>query len=247
MEATEMFNILNSVDSTNNYAMGMVHAGMAKHGMAWFAHDQTAGKGQQGKVWETAAGQNLALSIVLQPGKPFARQQFFFSAVIANTCYEFFKSYAGTETSVKWPNDIYWRDRKAGGILIENKLMGENWKWAVVGIGININQTEFTDQLSRAVSLKQVSGNNYDPAELARILHARIVHKINATTQSDFPGILKDYNDHLYLRNSSTRLKKDNIIFETCIKGVNEFGQLITEDAVERIFNFGEVEWVGNS
>ena len=244
MEAIEMFNILDSTDSTNNYAMAMVHEGLAKHGMAWFAHDQTQGRGQPGKIWETAAGQNIVLSIVLQPAKLFFQKQFFFNAVIANTCYNFFKDLAGDGVSVKWPNDIYWRDRKAGGILIENKLMGKNWKWAVVGIGININQTVFKDGLTNAVSLKQITGKPYDPVSLARKLHEQVLETINAVTEADLPGLLLNYNEHLFLKDKMARLKKDNIVFETCIKGVNEFGQLMTEDAVERIFNFGEVEWV---
>ena len=239
-----MFNILDSTGSTNNYAMGMIHAGLAKHGMAWFAYDQTEGRGQPGKTWETAAGQNIALSIVLQPAKLFFQRQFFFSAVVANTCYDFYKAYTRDEVSIKWPNDIYWRDRKAGGILIENKLMGDHWKWAVVGIGLNINQTIFSDGLTHAVSLKQITGRSYDPIVLAKTLHEQVLETISTVTEADIPNILLRYNERLFLKDKMARLKQGNTVFETCIKGVNESGQLITEDAVERRFNFGEVEWM---
>ena len=241
MGTAEMFNILDSTASTNNYAMAKVHAGLAKHGQAWFAHDQTEGRGQQGKIWESKAGQNIALSIVLQPAKLFFQRQFFFSAVVANACYDFYKAYAGEEIAIKWPNDIYWRDRKAGGILIENKLMGENWKWAVVGIGLNINQTVFGDGLINAVSLKQITGRSYDPISLAKTLHEQVFEKLNTVIEADLPGILMHYNERLFLKDKMARLKQGNIVFETCIKGVNEFGQMMTEDAVERRFNFGEV------
>ena len=244
MGTTEMFNVLDSVGSTNNYAMGIVHAGLAKHGMAWFAHDQTEGRGQQGKIWESTAGQNIALSIVLQPAKLFFQKQFFFNAAIANACSDFFKASAGEDIFIKWPNDIYWRDRKAGGILIENKLLGKNWKWAIVGIGFNINQTLFSDQLTNAVSLKQISGRSHDPLALAKKLHQQVLETINAVTEAGLPGILLSYNEQLFLKDKMARLKKGNIVFETCIKGVNEYGQLITEDAVERRFNFGEVVWI---
>ena len=243
MGATEMFNILDSIDSTNNYAMAMIHEGLANHGMAWFAHDQTAGRGQQGKIWETETGQNIALSIVIQPPKLFFQRQFYFNAAITNTCYTFFRDLAGQDISIKWSNDIYWRDRKAGGILVENKLMGNDWKWAVVGIGLNINQSTFSDVLANAVSLKQITGRSYDPLILAKKLHKQVVAMINAVTISDLSGILKHYNEHLFLKDKIARLKKGNIVFETCIKGVNEYGQLLTEDVIERQFNFGEVVW----
>ncbi len=242
-----MFHTLNCVGSTNNYAMAKVHAGLAKHGMAWFAHDQTAGKGQQGKTWEAVAGQNIVLSIIIQPDKCFFQKQFLFNAAIATACYDFFKDLAGDETSIKWPNDIYWRDRKAGGILIENKVMGKSWNWAVVGIGININQLVFKDELLNPVSLKQISGKDHEPLELARKLHKKIIRGIDAVTEIKFPAIMKYYNEHLFQRSNIVRLRKDNVVFETCIKEVNSFGQLLTEDSLEREFSFGEVQWVVES
>lgn len=240
-----MFNILHSVGSTNNYAMAQVHEGLAKHGMAWFANEQTQGKGQLGKTWVSVSGQNILLSIVIQPGRCFFQKQFLFSALIANTCYDFFKELAGDETTVKWPNDIYWGDRKAGGILIENKLLGKSWKWAVVGIGININQLVFSDELINPVSLKQICGKDHNPVELARKLHQMIIKRIDAASEDQFSSILIDYNAHLFKRGKIVRLKKENAVFETRVKEVNAYGQLITEDVVERIFDFGEVQWVG--
>lgn len=244
MESLELFNILGSVDSTNNYAMAQVHAGLAKEGMAWFAHEQTEGKGQQGKKWESRANQNLLLSIVIMPRKVFFQKQFYFNAVIASTCRDFLSSYAGNEISIKWPNDIYWRDRKAGGILIENILMGMNWKWAVVGIGLNINQSVFENTLVNPVSLTQITGRSFDPLILARELYELVLSVLEKVTEEDFPDILIQYNNRLYKKGQITRLKKDNIVFETYIRAVNGSGQLITEDAVERHFNFGEVEWL---
>jgi BirA family biotin operon repressor/biotin-[acetyl-CoA-carboxylase] ligase len=244
LKSAELFSILDSVDSTNNYAMAKVHAGMAKHGMAWFAYEQIAGKGQPGKNWESHNGQNITLSIVIKPSGVFSQRQFYFNAAVATVCNDFFKNYAGDEASIKWPNDIYWRDRKAGGILIENKWMGKNWKWAVIGIGININQTEFSNNLVNAVSLKQITGKNFDPVTLAKELYKMIIAFINGMTPNQLPGLLARYNECLFKMGQKVQLKKDGTIFETNIKGVNEHGQLLTEDTVERSFNFGEVEWI---
>ncbi|MBS1733005.1 MAG: biotin--[acetyl-CoA-carboxylase] ligase [Bacteroidetes bacterium] len=244
MEATEMFNILDSTDSTNNYAMALVHEGLAKHGMAWFARHQTAGRGQQGKRWETVPGENIAISIALQPGRAFFQNQFFFNAVIANTCYDFFKKHAGTDVSIKWPNDIYWRDRKAGGLLIENKLMGNIWKWAIVGIGININQTEFDPLLPNPVSLKQITGKHYEPVELARDLHEMLLKNTGVVSENDIPAILDHYNSHLYKKGELVRFKKGAVVFESRVKEVNRSGKLVTEDSMEREFAFNEIEWL---
>ncbi len=244
MGSLEMFNVLDSVDSTNNYAMAKLQEGTAKHGMAWFAQEQLAGKGQQGKTWETRAGQNIALSIAIQPAKVFHLNQFYFNAALSNTCQRFLTKYAGEEISVKWPNDLYWRDRKAGGILIENKLMGKSWKWAVVGIGINVNQVSFSRRLPNPVSIKKISGRTYDPVALARELHEQIMDGIDRVTEDSFTELLAEYNRNLFQKEKIVRLKKGNASFETQIKGVNKFGQLLTEDAVERSFSFGEVEWI---
>jgi len=244
MKTTELFSILDSVDSTNNYAMAQVHAGMAKHGMAWFAKEQTAGRGQRGKNWLSRPAQNIILTIAIEPPPVFFQKQFYFNAAVAIACFDFFKKYAGEGISIKWPNDIYWRDRKAGGILIENKLMGRKWKWAITGIGININQVDFGSRLSNAVSLKQITGKTFDPVELGKELHVFIMKTINAVKQSNFPLILSRYNEHLYKKGCKVKLKQSSMQFQTFIRSVNEYGQLVTEDSFERLFNFGEVEWI---
>lgn len=236
------FNILDTVDSTNIYAMKQIHAAMATHGMAWFAREQTAGKGQRGKSWKSEKDKNIALTLVVEPGRLQFNNQFQVSAAVALACFEFFSSYAGDETKIKWPNDLYWRDRKAGGILIENVVQGKNWKWAVVGIGININQTKYTTAIKNPVSLKQITGKDFDVIELAKILHGLLMKYITGLKKDD--SIITAYNEHLYKLNHLVTLKKGNEIFDTVIKEVTATGRLVTVDAVERQFDFGEVEWL---
>ena len=224
--------------------MEQVHAGLASNGMAWFAKEQTAGKGQRGKTWESEPGSNIALSLVLQPHHLNSTHQFYLSATVALACLEFFSKYAGRETKIKWPNDLYWRDRKAGGILIENVFTGSEWKYAVVGIGININQTKFSPDLKNPVSLKQITGNSLDTLVLAKELYELVMKKVADLQPGSFENILRSYNRHLYAANKKVKLKKDNAVFETEVKGVNVNGQLITTDTMERQFDFGDVEWL---
>ena len=108
---------LQSVDSTNNYARSLIHEGLAQHGTAIFAYEQVAGKGQHGKVWISEKDANIILSMVLRPQPLLLTQQFMLSACMAVAVHDFFMKYAGEATKIKWPNDLYWQDRKAGGVL----------------------------------------------------------------------------------------------------------------------------------
>ena len=237
------FNVLKKTDSTNNYAMQKAYAGMATHGEAWFTHLQTAGKGQRGKHWLSEEGKNIAISIVFNPLPLTVSGQFYLSAAVALGCYDFFCKYAGDETSIKWPNDIYWRDRKAGGILIENIITGKKWKWAVVGVGININQTVFSKELSNPVSLKQITGKSNNTVDLAQELHRNILHRVKTLLSGKKAEILKEYNKVLYKLGANVKLKKENMLFETVIKGVDAHGRLHTLDFIEKKYSFGEIEW----
>ena len=235
---------LQQVESTNNYATGMVHEGMAQHGMVVFAKDQTKGKGQLNRSWMSEGGKNIAMSIVLQPPGLALSQSFLISMATALGVQHFFSKYAGSETKVKWPNDLYWRDRKAGGILIENIVLGSEWKAAVVGIGININQTGFEDLDTKAVSLKQITGKEHDPLALAKELCSylseaySILHKLPSQ-------IIEEYKNNLYKLNEKVRLKKGSRVFDATIKNVTSLGELVVQHATEERFNLGEVEWVG--
>ncbi|HUR12076.1 MAG TPA: biotin--[acetyl-CoA-carboxylase] ligase [Flavitalea sp.] len=237
------FIVLPRVDSTNNYAMAQVHAGRATHGTTWFAHEQTAGKGQRGRQWITEPNQNIIISIVFEPELLSLTKTFQLSALISLGCYDFFKIHGGNPTKLKWPNDIYWRDRKAGGILIENIFRGANWLFSVAGIGINVNQDQFPDSVQNAVSLKQITGRQMDPLSLAHEL-CGLIEKYTAIQRIQSFDWLAAYNACLYKKNESVKFKKDNVVFETVIRGVNENGQLQTIDAVDRTFEFGELEWI---
>ena len=232
-----------TVDSTNNYAMAMVQNTEVQHGTAWFAYSQTAGKGQRGRQWHAKPGENITLSVALNTSALLVSNQFNLIAAVAVAAHDFFSAFAGSETSVKWVNDIFWNDRKAGGILIENSLRGNNWQWAVAGIGININQTVFGTTAANAVSLKQMTGKTFDVPAMARQLQGFVVQRFNQLT-TDAPGILQAYNNVLYKKNATARLRKNNVAFNAVIKEVLPDGRLLVEGAPWETFDFGEIEWV---
>jgi BirA family biotin operon repressor/biotin-[acetyl-CoA-carboxylase] ligase len=175
---------LPSIDSTNIYAMEQIKAGKAISGSCYTTPFQTHGKGQHGRVWESEKGQNLLCSYVLElkslnSSKIWGPEdQKGLSAAVAIGAKAFFGAHAGDETLIKLPNDIYWRDRKAGGILIENSLRGSEWTWAVIGIGFNINQTSFSTDAPNPVSLRQITGRQWEIARLQTELSEALTRSI---------------------------------------------------------------------
>jgi BirA family biotin operon repressor/biotin-[acetyl-CoA-carboxylase] ligase len=234
---------LESVDSTNNYAMARIHEGLAFDGMVYLAHHQWAGKGQRGKTWTSEPGQNLTISVVIDPTPLYLTQQFLFSSAIALAILEFVEGIQNKNWKIKWPNDIYWSDRKAGGLLVESVVTGQTWVWAVVGIGINLNQTSFPGEIPNAVSLNQITGIQYEPVAIARELVSRIQNQISILRKTP-DQILRRLNDSLYKKNQVITLKKNDELFVSVLKAVDSNGSLITEDG---IFKSGEVEWIVRS
>lgn len=236
---------LESVDSTNNYATAQVHAGMASHGDIFFAHEQWAGKGQRGKTWASLPGENIIMSVVLKPVFLPITQKFLLGVCVALSCHDFYSRYAGAgEIFIKWPNDLYWRDRKAGGILIENSFRGEQWLVAIAGIGININQVQFPESLRNPVSLKQITGRSFDAVKMARELGDCLGFRYEQLQAKGGASQLAEYNACLYKSGQAVKLKKDNTVFETIVQSVTAGGELVTRDTLERQFSFGEVEWM---
>ncbi|HZF63754.1 MAG TPA: biotin--[acetyl-CoA-carboxylase] ligase [Chitinophagaceae bacterium] len=232
-----------TVDSTNNYAMGLVHEGMAQHGTVVFANEQTNGKGQREKRWYSAPAENIMISIVLNPSPLTISQQFYLSMATALAVQKWFGSVCGDEAKIKWPNDLYWCDRKAGGILIENVLYGSEWRYAIAGIGININQTDFGLLQQSAVSLKQITGRHFDTRELTEKLLRELELRYQLL-EKDTMSVLRDFNSILYKRGERIKFRKGARVFESVVKEVTSAGNLITQHEIEEEFAPGSVEWL---
>jgi len=232
-----------TVDSTNIYAMQQVHARMTKHGTVYFAHEQTQGKGQRGRSWSSRKAENIILSVVYEPLSINPSSAFLLSSAVALACYRFCKVHTGDEMSIKWPNDLYWRDRKAGGILIENLVRGNQWEFAIAGIGLNINQVSFPAELPNPVSFRQITGKEFQVLQLARELCRHLQESWRLMIE--FPEkIALEYNQALYKRGELVKLRQDNRIFEARIDRVNANGQLEVFSSMPETFNFGEVTWI---
>jgi BirA family biotin operon repressor/biotin-[acetyl-CoA-carboxylase] ligase len=199
---------LSTIDSTNIYAMAQIKAGLAKSGSCYTADFQTNGKGQHGRVWESSKGQNLLCSYILELNTLDALKnwtpadQIGFSAAIALGARAFFAAFAGSETKIKKPNDIYFSDRKAGGILIENLVRGQEWTWAVIGIGMNINQTEFSPEAlnsvsSNPISLQEITNQSWDVKKMQQHLSEALNDAIHDWLQFGEEATLKTLEQHI--------------------------------------------------
>lgn len=152
----------------------------AAHGDALMALEQTNGRGQRGNTWEAEPRKNITLSLMLRPEELPATRQFEISEAVALGVADLLDNLGIEDVGVKWPNDIYVGDRKICGILIENTVAGALIIRSVAGIGLNVNQTLFTSDAPNPVSLKQITGKDFDLETLAERMIERIMLRLEA-------------------------------------------------------------------
>ena len=164
-----------------------------REGDVVWADFQTAGRGQRGHLWHSAKGENLTFSVVLEPTFVPIAEQFSVSEVVALSLVDMLSEY-GIEAKIKWTNDIYVGDKKLVGILIENSLAATTLRRTVVGIGINVNQTEFDSALPNPVSMAQLLGKQLDAEEVLRNFLTHL--------QSNYEALREMQNTELKIQNS---------------------------------------------
>jgi BirA family biotin operon repressor/biotin-[acetyl-CoA-carboxylase] ligase len=236
---------LTEVESTNNYANQLVLSKAAEHGTVVLAQYQNKGKGQHGNRWESEAGKNLLASIILFPTFLNAAKQFYLSKIASLSIFNFLK----TETngiSIKWPNDIYFQDKKVAGILIENAVKGQDLSSSIIGIGLNLNQEFFISDAPNPVSLMQITGRNYDIEKVAETISENMNNWYSILENGSFDEIDTAYFNLLFRANEWVVFSKQGVSFKGRICGIGEFGQLILEqtDGTFSEFMFKEVEFV---
>lgn len=195
---------------------------------------QTAGRGCGTNTWESERGKNLTFSLLLHPVMMPARQQFVISKAVSVALCKVLSRYAAG-FSIKWPNDIYWNDRKIAGILIENRLQGALVKDSIVGIGLNVNQSVFLSDAPNPVSLCQITGCDIDREALL----CEILKQLDLTTLPDC------YASLLYRRQGFHAYSDAEGKFEAELTEVEPDGRLAlrTRDGHVRRYAFKEVRF----
>ena len=235
---------IEETDSTNKALRERMATGQVEEGSVVVAGFQTAGRGQVGNVWESEAGKNLTFSVVLYPGTVPANRQFVLSQLAALSVKEVLDAYTDHIT-VKWPNDIYWKDKKICGMLIENDLCGKNIYATIIGIGINLNQLEFRSDAPNPVSLAQITGSVYDADDvLDRFLS--ILYKWYLRLLKGEEDILRNkYREALYRRDGYYPFSDDDGGFAARIYDIEPTGHLVLQlqDGTLRRYAFKEVRY----
>ncbi len=214
-------------------------------GTVIMADSQYAGRGQQQNRWHSEAGKNLTFSLLLRPVFLPVTQQFDLTRAVSLGIVNALRPYLGDELKVKWPNDIYYKNAKLGGILIENLLQGAQIKNAIIGIGLNINQEIFPAEAGNPVSMKQILHRDYD----LKILLSEICKNIETAYLSlkagRFSDVRKAYLERLYILNEDKIFKVSGRLVTGKIIDVREQGLLVLETADGLLeFNQKEIEFL---
>lgn len=232
-------------NSTNNYLQALCDERKVEEFTTVVADFQTSGRGQRGNSWESEPGENLLFSFVVFPEFLEARRQFLLSQIVSLAIKEELDNYVA-DISIKWPNDIYWREKKICGMLIENDLMGRHISQSIAGIGININQKAFYSPAPNPVSLRQITGKEYDIFEILGNVMARVQSYYKLLREDDTAIIATRYEKSLFRKEGMHRYRDANGEFLARILSVEPEGRLILEDEMQRKrgYMFKEVEYL---
>jgi BirA family biotin operon repressor/biotin-[acetyl-CoA-carboxylase] ligase len=223
--------MLESVSSTNNYAMHLLEEQDVIEGMVIMTKYQSKGRGQEDNRWISEKGSNLLLSIILYPVFIAASEQFILNKVLSLAILDFIRHISHLEDIlIKWPNDIYIGQRKAAGILVQNSIQGNRIEHTIAGIGININQESFPAFEPEATSLKNETGKAFQIQTCANLFFKKIGLRYHQLKSGARETIHWDYLHSLYRFNTWHQYQVRNRKFSAKIIGVNEFGKLVLEE-----------------
>ena len=235
---------LEETTSTNTYLDNLDVEREQPEGCVVTTYSQIAGRGQRGNSWEAEPGKNLTFSYLLRPNRIAPQEQFVISQAVSMAVVDVLSRYADG-FSVKWPNDIYYRNSKIAGILIEHNLSGMSIARTIVGIGLNINQMQFLSDAPNPISLCQITGVEYDLDKfLYEVLEATTIRYAQCDT--DRARLQQDYAHALYRKEGYHAYRDAEGEFRATIKGVQPDGFLLLLDSEgrERRYAFKEVTFV---
>lgn len=228
---------LEQIDSTNAYLQRQ----QSEHDIRnWVVStdEQTAGKGMGNNGWESEVGKNLTFSLALDMGFLPAERQFLLSEAVPLGIIEVLNPLLPSEKlSIKWPNDIYFENRKLAGILINSTIKANMMDISIIGIGLNVNQMKFQDWPTHPISLKMVTGKEYDLKPLLEQIAERILIKVQQL-QSTPTSIEKDYLKRLFRYRTWADYEVEGKVLRLFMTGIDSFGRLQLLDTENKPYCF---------
>lgn len=233
-----------NIDSTNSYLQNLLDKGEMIADNIVVAEFQTLGRGQGRNVWESNASENLLFSVALDMSFLKAENQFLLTQMISVAMIDVLKNYLPKESLfIKWPNDIYFDDRKIAGILIKNEIKGMMLGTSIIGVGLNVNQTAFNVDLPNPISMKMITGMDYDMEELLLAISCRLSvlkEEVNMMTRRHddqsfdkvhcISFIEQNYKDHLYRYKRWALYEHEGDVKKMMIVGFDKYGRLILKE-----------------
>lgn len=237
---------LKRVDSTNDYLKKeLTKSTPLPEGTVILAEEQYAGRGQVNNTWCSEPGKNLTFSLLLCPTFLNPEKQFLLNQSISIAINDTLVKIIGDGVKIKWPNDIFFKDCKLGGVLIENILRGNNLKYSVIGIGLNINQLDFNPDIKNVTSLKKILHQDYDILAVLADLCRSIEQRYLQLRAAKYSMIEQKYLECLYKLNEVHTFRIGEQELDGIISGVdkNGFLEVLFEGELLK-YNFKEIAFV---
>lgn len=232
---------LESIDSTNNYIANLLKSGELTNGAVILADEQFAGKGQRNAEWLTKPGENLTFSFFLENVNLSVQKQFYLTCIVSITLVDLLKK-NGIEAKIKWPNDIYINRQKIAGVLIENQLSTAVVKNSIIGIGLNVNQTDFGDLNATSIQKETNEQKNLIDVLFMFIEQFNVNSKNFPVTK--FEKLKINYLENLFQFNEVFCYEDENGEFEGKIVDVLDSGHLmIASDSGIRQYDLKEIKF----
>ena len=230
-----------NIDSTNSYLQNLLDKGEDVADNVVVTDFQTSGKGQGKNVWQSEDGKNLLFSIALDMSFLKAEDQFLLTQMVSVAMINVLKNYLPEENLfIKWPNDIYYKDKKIAGILIKNEIKGMMLGTSIIGIGLNVNQTTFDENLPNPISMKMITGKDYDLEEILLAISCQLsavsnyVNRQQTTDNRPCITFNSQYTSYLYRYEQWTFYEHEGIVKEMMIIGFDKYGRLILKEKNDR-------------
>ena len=230
-----------SLTSTNSFLTDLVRHQPLEEGAVVIADYQDAGRGQGDHSWHSNRGENLLMSLLLFPAFLSACSQFQLSRVASLALCDALDT-LGISSLIKWPNDILAERGKIAGILIEHSITASHISRTVIGLGLNLNQTEFPDFRVPATSVYLETGRPVDVTEFGELVESRLMNRYRELKEGQTGPLEKEYLERMFMAGEPALFKTGEELFEGIIRGVSGYGELMVEsEGGTRTFGHGTI------
>ncbi|MBL0102559.1 MAG: biotin--[acetyl-CoA-carboxylase] ligase [Bacteroidetes bacterium] len=240
---------IKEIDSTSSYLLALMRERQVPEGTLVRTQNQQSGRGQLGTRWHSEEGKNLLMSLLFYPTFIVPKSLFLLNKAYALGVYDFAVTMLGGDVKIKWPNDIYWKTKKLGGLLIENSISTGVVNNSVLGIGLNVNEIDFPSTLPNPTSIAKVRPGNYDLNEMMHRLCNSIEARYLQLKRGEKSLLDHEYHKALFRFEEWSFYEDKKGKFPGCIRGVDNQGQLKVEDedGEIRYYDLKEIKFLGLS